>query len=98
MPQADTYVQGQRVTVDVEFRLDGVRTDPTVVIGTIRSPSGVTVELVYPSADLTRVDVGLYEAAWNSDEPGTYAVRISGAGVVDAVGEAFVNVAPSRVI
>lgn len=98
MPQQQDYVQGQRVTVDAEFRLAGVLTDPTVVIATVRSPSGAMLELAYPSADLLRVEQGLYEASLTANEAGTYSIRFSGAGVIDAVGEAFVNVAASRVI
>lgn len=96
--QQQTYVEGQRVTVDGEFRLEGVRTDPTIVIGYVRAPSGALTELVHPHADLVRTDVGTYAVAFISQESGTYSVRLTGAGVVDAVGEAFVNVAPSRVI
>lgn len=96
--QRQEYVQGQRVTVDAEFLLEGVLTDPTVVTVNVRSPSGAALELAYPSADLSRVETGLYEASLTANEAGTYSIRFSGAGVIDAVGEAFVNVQPSRVI
>lgn len=98
MAQEQQYVQGQRVTVDAVFRLHGVAQDPSVVTAVVRTPSGVQVTLAYPSADLTRVETGVYEASLQAEEAGTYSIRLSGAGVVDAVGEAFVNVAASRVI
>jgi hypothetical protein len=98
MPQQATYVQGQRVTVDGVFRLLGVPTDPTVVTAEVRTPSGAHLSLVYPSGDLARTDLGAYEVTVTALEAGTYSIRLSGAGVVDAVGEAFVNVEPSRVI
>lgn len=98
MAQEQQYVQGQRITVDVVFRLHGVAQDPAVVAAVVRSPSGVQTSLAYPSASLVRVEDGTYEASLQADEAGTYSIRLTGAGVVDAVGEAFVNVAPSRVI
>lgn len=98
MSQVAEYVQGQRILVDAEFLLEGVAADPAVVTAEVRSPSGVRVALVYPSASLVRVDAGLYEAGVTGDEAGTYAIRFVGAGVVDAVGEVMVNVTPSRVV
>lgn len=98
MAQEQQYVQGQPVTVDVVFRLHGVAQDPALISAVVRSPSGAQVALVYPSANLVRVETGVYEVSLQAEEAGTYSIRLTGAGGVEAVGEAFVNVAASRVI
>jgi hypothetical protein len=99
MHQVDTqHVVGQPLVVDGVFRLEGVPTDPTVVSADVRTPTGRHLVLVYPSVNIARVELGRYEVLLTTDEPGTWSVRLSGAGVVDAVGETFVNVAASRVI
>lgn len=97
MAQVGAYVQGQRIMVEGEFRLRGVPTDPSVVSAVVRAPSGTATTIAYPSADLVRLDLGLYEASVTAQESGTYVVRLVGAGVVDAVGEATVNVAATMI-
>ncbi len=98
MAQQQSYVQGQRISCEGEFRLKGVPTDPAVVTCTFRAPDGTGTTLAYPSADLTRLDLGVYEASLVAQQAGTYSIRLAGAGVVDAVGEATVNVARSTVL
>ncbi len=92
-----TYI-GQRVLVEGDFRLLGVPTDPMVVRCIIRSPTGVLNTLIYPSTALTRRDLGLFEAAVLVDEAGTWAFRMEGAGIVDAVEEHLHAVTASQVL
>lgn len=83
---ATVYV-GQRVLIEVEFRLSGVPTDPTLVTCTARSPLGSTTTLSYPDDDFVRRSAGLFEASILVSDPGTWIFRSEGAGVVDAVNE-----------
>ena len=92
------YVEGQRILVEGEFRLEGVPTDPTVVRFYSRSPAGLVTELVYPSADLVRTDLGTYEAQVTANTPGTWAFRFTGFGTVEAIREVVTFVAASDVI
>lgn len=91
-------IEGQSIIVEIEFRLEGVLTDPSIVRCLVRSPNGETTELAYPSASLVRRDVGVYEASVLADRGGTWAFRATGVGVVDAVREVVTNVTPSMVI
>lgn len=79
--------QGQRLLIEAEFRLLGVPTDPIGVQCIVRKPSGSQVALNYPDINLTRRDLGLYEANITVDEGGTWWVRFEGFGTVDAVQE-----------
>lgn len=78
---------GQRILIEVEYRLLGVPTDPTVVTCTSRSPAGVVSTVTYPNVTFTRRSAGLYEASILMDESGTWIFRAEGAGIVDAVNE-----------
>lgn len=90
---------GQRILVEAEFRLLGVPTDPTIVQVSSRNPvTGATVVLTYPATELTRRDIGLYEAAIVVDEAGQWHFRAEGAGVVDAVSECSIDVLASMVL
>lgn len=94
------HVQGTRLIVTAEFRLDAVPTDPTVVRCYVRSPDGELTLLAYPSAELVRVEsaVGTYEAYVTATKAGTYGFRFEGFGTVEAVREVTTSVAPSSVI
>lgn len=92
------FVQGARLVAAAEFRRDGVPIDPTVVRCYVRDPDGSLLELVYPSVDLVRVAVGTYEAYITAVHAGTYGIRFTGAGTVEAVREERVSVAASSVI
>ena len=92
------FFVGQRILVEVEFRLLGVPTDPTIVQVVSKSPvTDSQATLVYPDENLTRVDTGLYEAAIIVDDPGQWHFRAEGAGVVDAVTEVALEVLPTGV-
>ena len=92
------HVVGSRLIIEGEFRLDGVPTDPTIVRCYTRSPDGAVAELVYPSADLVRIDLGTYEAFVTATMAGTWGFRFVGLGDVEAVREVVTTVAPSYVI
>jgi hypothetical protein len=93
----DIYV-GQRILVECECRLSGVPTDPTVLQCTVRSPSGTSVTLNYPDVNLTRRDLGFFEANVTVSEGGTWWVRFEAAGVADAVQEISFEVLSSNVM
>ncbi len=78
---------GQRILIEIEYRLSGVPTDPTIVQYTSRSPLGTVSTVTYPHATFTRRSEGLYEASILVNEAGTWVVRAEGAGVVDGVNE-----------
>lgn len=78
---------GTRMLIEVEFRLNGVPTDPTLVSVTYRSPSGTQATVQYPTLDFTRRSAGLYEISILTDAAGTWVVRATGTGIVDAVNE-----------
>jgi hypothetical protein len=90
--------EGQRIQIEMEFRLLGVPTDPTIVQITARSPSGSNSTLTYPNVNFTRRDTGLFDAAFIVDLPGTWFFRPEGTGVVDAVDEIAMEVLASNVI
>jgi len=95
----EPYYVGQRVLVEIEFRLLGVPTDPTIVQVAARDPSDGSVTVVtYPATTLTRRDVGFFEASIEVDTPGQWHFRASGAGVVDGVTETTLDVLPSMTI
>ncbi len=96
MPSA--VVEGQALVAEIEYRVEGVLTDPVVVRCLVRKPNGVFVELAYPSADLIRRSVGVYEASIVADQAGTWAFRATGVGGVDAVGEIATTVEKSLVL
>lgn len=83
---ASVYI-GQRILIEIEYRLSGVPTDPTLATITARSPAGSVSTLTYPDEDFVRRSAGLFEASILVDEPGTWVFRTEGAGVVDAVNE-----------
>jgi hypothetical protein len=92
------WIVGQRVVLECEFRLKGVRTDPSIVTLTARSPSGVVTSENYPTNEIVKRGVGQYDGIMVLDEPGYWQFRMEGAGVVDAVQELTVFVQPSRVL
>ena len=92
------YYVGQRILIEMEFRLLGVPTDPQIVQITAKDPAqGSRSTLTYPSENLTRAGVGLYEASINVNSPGQWHFRAEGAGVVDAVTEIHLDVLDTTV-
>lgn len=84
---ANNVFEGQRILIEVEFRLNGVPTDPTVVTVASHSPTGVQSTVTYPAESFIRRSAGLYEASILVNEHGTWTFRSEGAGIVDAVNE-----------
>jgi hypothetical protein len=92
-------VAGQRVSVEADFRLGGVLTDPTVVTVYLRSPNAALTTLVYPTTGLTRDMQGVYRVEFTASAAGSWGVRFEGSGGgVEAAKETFVNVNPSLVV
>ncbi len=92
---ADPVFVGQRVLIEMIFRLDGVETDPTIVTCASRSPNGTQAVITYPYALLIQRSAGVYEASILVDTAGTWVFRASGVGVVDAVNEYTLSVQAS---
>lgn len=92
-----TPVVGHPLVVEIQFRLEGVLTDPVIVRCKVKPPEALVYEIVYPSAEMTKREVGVYEVALVPDAPGTWAFQGVGQGGVDAVGEVAQQVAPSLV-
>lgn len=91
-------VVGSRIAAETTFRIAGVPTDPTIIVAYVRSPNGVLMTATYPTVDFTREDVGMFRYEFNADVAGSWAVRFEGSGAVEAAGEQFVTVSPSRVL
>jgi hypothetical protein len=91
----NTIYKGQRVVARIEYRLNGVPTDPTIAQVSIKTPTGSTVTLTYPETDFVRTELGVFEVYYTLDESGTWWFRSEGAGVVDGVDEMSVSVANS---
>lgn len=87
--------EGQRVLIEVEYRLNGVPTDPTIVTCAFRSPGGTVSTITYPDETFIRRSEGLFEASILVNEAGTWVFRGEGAGIVDGVNEYTLNVQAS---
>lgn len=86
---------GQRVLIEVIYRLSGVPTDPQIVTCTAQSPTGTKSTLTYPNAAFIRRSAGQFEASFLVDVPGNWAFRAESAGIVDAVNEYILTVQAS---
>lgn len=92
------FYAGQRILVEVEFRLLGVPTDPLIVQVFASNPRNKSITTItYPSESLVRVGAGLYEAAILVDTPGQWHFRAEGAGIVDSVTETHLDVLASTI-
>jgi hypothetical protein len=78
---------GQRILVEIEYRLNGNPTDPTIAQYTYRSPLGTVATITYPNEAFIRRSEGLYDASVLVDEPGTWVIRGIAAGIIDGVNE-----------
>lgn len=91
-------IVGQSIVCSIEYRLEGVLIDPSIVKAFYRKPGGTLREINFPAPEFAKIDIGLYELTVLADESGTWAFRSVGVGVIDAVQEGVVNVAPSLVL
>lgn len=90
-------ITGSRVAVEANFRLAGVATDPVAVTAVVRSPGGDTESFGYPTT-ITRDVTGVYRLEFTATQPGPWAVRFEGSGVLEAVNETTIQVRPSAVL
>ncbi len=93
----ETIFQGQRVRVEINYRLKGVPTNPTIAQVFIKQPSGSVSALTYPDVNFVRIGLGKYEVYYTLDQGGTWWFKASGAGVIDGVDEIPVIVEASSV-
>jgi hypothetical protein len=84
---SDIIIEGQRVRVEINYRLKGVPTNPTIAQVFIKNPSGSVAQLTYPDANFVRIALGKYEVYYTLDQGGTWWFKASGAGVIDGVDE-----------
>jgi hypothetical protein len=90
-----TIYEGQRIAVEMKFRVNGSPEDPTIAQFYTRKPDGTTVVLTYPDANFVRLERGTYEAYVTPDAGGTWNFRVESAGVVDSAQEEQVYVQES---
>lgn len=83
----NTIYKGQRVRVLVEYRLNGVPTNPTIAQAYIKTPAGSTINLTYPDDVFVNTGLGTYEIYYTLDESGTWWFRAEGTGTIDGVDE-----------
>lgn len=83
----ETIYKGQRIRVEIQYRLKGVPTNPTIAQAFIKAPDGSVSTLTYPDANFVRVGLGRYEIYHNVDVAGTWWFRGEGLGVIDGVDE-----------
>jgi uncharacterized protein YfaS (alpha-2-macroglobulin family) len=84
---------GDQVTLFADFKnVAGAAADPTAVVVTVRSPSGVTT-----TPAVTHPALGRYEANLSIDQHGTWHYRFAGTGALVAVEEGSFVVRRSKV-
>lgn len=88
-----TDLVGELKTLQAEFALLGVPTNPTDVSLVIEKPDGSQVTV--PKAAMTNPVVGTFEYIVSLDQAGWWRYRFTGAGTVDAVEEAMFAVVSS---
>jgi hypothetical protein len=87
------YKKGQKVRCSVDFRVDEVLTDPSIVNFKFKKPSGGLTMWVYGTdIAVVRESTGLYYADVITDEKGEWSFRFEGTGICTAVEEASFNV------
>lgn len=82
---------GDARTLNAEFLVGGVLTDPTTLTFTMRQPDGSTVTYVYGTdAELIRDGAGTYRVEWTFQDPGIMVYDFKGTGAAQGtVGGAF---------
>ncbi|MDL1909699.1 hypothetical protein FBQ81_03245 [Chloroflexi bacterium CFX6] len=87
------YKRGQKVRCSVEFRVDGILTDPTTVSAKVKSPSGTVTTYVYlTDAALVRDSAGAFHLDVVALLSGQWHFRFEGTGTCTAVEESVFNV------
>ena len=87
------YKQGQKVRCSVDFKVNGVLTDPTTVTCKVKDPSGTVTTYVYGTdAALVKDAVGQYHVDVITDEKAEWNFRFEGTGTCTAVEEQAFNV------
>ena len=87
------YKMGQKVRCTVNFKVNNVLTDPTVVTCKVKDPSGNVVPYVYGTdAELVKDSTGIYHVDVVTDEKKQWNVRFEGTGTCTAVEESAFGV------
>jgi len=89
-----SYKRGAYLEVDVDFKVDGVLTDPTTVTFKVVGPAGQPrLTFVYGTdPEVSRLSLGKYRLARTYDLAGTWGVRWEGTGACRAVGETTISI------
>lgn len=75
---SDYFVVGDVVTLDNEFAVDGVLTNPTTTTLTVTKPDGTAA--VYTGGQLTNPSAGVFSKDVTTDQAGTWAYKWVGTG------------------
>lgn len=87
------YKLGQKVRLIVNFKVNGVLTDPTTVTCKIMDPSkNVTTYIYGTDAALVKDSTGIYHVDVVTDEKKQWNYRFEGTGVCTAVEESAFGV------
>jgi hypothetical protein len=87
------YKLGQKVRLIVNFKVNGVLTDPTTVTCKIMDPSKNVTTYVYGAdAALVKDSIGVYHVDVITDEKKQWNYRFEGTGVCTAVEESAFGV------
>lgn len=80
------YPKGNVVTLEADFTVDGVPTDPTSVTLRVKEPDGtITVWTVTPGQVVNDpAAVGAFYADWTIDQEGLHEYRFEGTGAAVA--------------
>jgi hypothetical protein len=91
MPQL-TRDLGDQVRLSVNFKVNGVLTNPTGITATVRAPDGTTTN--YLSGQITNDGVGLYHLDITADQPGQWTYKFVGTGAAADVGPGVFYIRP----
>jgi hypothetical protein len=84
---------GDIVRLSVNFKVNGILTDPTGVTATVRKPDGTTTAYAYP-ATIVKDGVGLYHLDVTVDQSGEWTYKFVGTGTAADVGPGIFYVKP----
>jgi len=80
-----TYLVGQRLTSRCQFDRSGVLTDPTSITCQVKAPSGTVTTNIPPT--VVKESTGIYVLDWTPTAAGTWVVKWTATGNVEAVDE-----------
>lgn len=93
------YDFGDVARMTVEFRVDGVLTDPTTISATVKKPDGtVTVYTTLTVLPIVRDSQGVYHLDVPANQPGTWTFKFAGTGAAEDIGTNSFYVQPDPTV